>query len=551
MGRISSVFFSCVWAAVLLAGCATQTPAVPEATFVAPTSPAAQRIMDDIVWLSDDERGGRDTGSAGYKAASDYVAARYDALGLTPAGDNGGWFQRVPLRSSRRDLENSSMRVAVNGLVSDLVPGEDFMPGIPPDGISGAIEGEAVFVGYGVQAPEFGIDDYAGVDLQGKIAVLLLGAPPKSDMPSEEAAHYSSGATTRATVARLGGKGIIGLYTESFAARYPWERYQANRDRAQMDWVTADGGSYNAAAGFEASATLNPEQSDWLLAGQAVDMAAIEAMVEAGERPAAFDLPARISLSTRAVSEDIESRNVIALLEGSDPVLKEEYVVLTAHLDHVGEDTSKLAGDRINNGAMDNSVGVSTMLEAARKFVMAGERPRRSILFVALTAEEKGLLGSEYFAVNPTVPKGAMVANVNLDMPIITYDFTDVIAFGAQHSTLEPIVRRATESMGVALSPDPVPHMALFVRSDHYRFVQQGIPSVFLFLGFANGGEAAFQKFMSTNYHRPGDEYQDGLNFNAGAKFAEINFRIAREIANAGTRPRWNEDSFFGNLYGN
>jgi Zn-dependent M28 family amino/carboxypeptidase len=254
-----------------------------------------------------------------------------------------------------------------------------------------------------------------------------------------------------------------------------------------------------------------------------------------------------------SVWEDYASPNVIGMIEGADPKLKDEYVVLTAHLDHIGklrvieEDPEQ---DIINNGAMDNASGISTLLEEARKFVSDGERPRRSILFVALTAEEKGLLGSEYFAQNPTVPASSMVANVNLDMPILLHEFTDVIAFGAEHSSLRETVERAASSMGVGVTPDPVPQMVLFVRSDHYNFVKAGVPSVFLFLGFADGGQESFQDFMTNHYHRPSDEPDLPIQYDMAAKFAELNYRIAKEIANADQRPTWNEGSFFGDLFG-
>lgn len=179
----------------------------------------------------------------------------------------------------------------------------------------------------------------------------------------------------------------------------------------------------------------------------------------------------------------------------------------------------------------------------------AGEPPRRSVLFVALAAEEMGLLGSEYFAQHPTVPADAMVANVNLDMPILLHEFTDVIAFGAQHSSLKETAQMAAASMGVTLSPDPVPNMVLFVRSDHYNFVKQGIPSVFLFLGFENGGEEKFRWFMGTNYHRPGDDISQEILWDQAARFAEINYRIAKSIANADERPSWNEGDFFGDYF--
>lgn len=278
-----------------------------------------------------------------------------------------------------------------------------------------------------------------------------------------------------------------------------------------------------------------------------------------------FDLPHTVTMRQRTISEPFTDPNVVGMIRGSDPDLADEIVVLTAHLDHIGkvDDDMRSGGacrssdeeDAICNGAVDNASGVSIMLETARTFLEHGT-PRRSVLFVALAAEEKGLLGSEHFARNPTVPAEQIVANVNLDMPVIVYDFADVIAFGAEHSNLGPIARRAADRLGIAVSPDPLPEQSLFVRSDHYNFVRQGVPALFLMTGFSSPdprwdqGEG-FMGFLNTHYHRQTDQLDGELEvlFDQGAKFANINYIIAREIADSDERPAWNEDSFFGNVF--
>jgi Zn-dependent M28 family amino/carboxypeptidase len=224
-------------------------------------------------------------------------------------------------------------------------------------------------------------------------------------------------------------------------------------------------------------------------------------------------------------------------------------VLLMAHLDHEGVNPAREGEDKIYNGAMDNATGISTMLEVARAMAETGKRPRRSILFAAVTAEEKGLLGSQYLAKHPVVGNGKLVGVVNLDMPVLLYDFTDVIAFGAEHSTLGPIVKRAGAQMNVALAADPLPQENLFVRSDHYRFVQEGVPSVFLMTGFGNGGDKQFTGFLSTNYHKVSDDLKQPIDWQAGAKFAKINYLIAREIADADEAPRWYAKDFFGDTF--
>jgi Zn-dependent M28 family amino/carboxypeptidase len=240
---------------------------------------------------------------------------------------------------------------------------------------------------------------------------------------------------------------------------------------------------------------------------------------------------------------------VLAILPGSDPALANEYVLMMAHLDHEGVDPD-LQGDKIFNGAMDNATGTATLLEVARAMAASPNRPRRPILFAAVTAEEDGLLGSEYLARQPLPGGGKVVGVVNLDMPVLLYDFQDVIAFGADHSTLGATVDRAVRQAGVTLTPDPLPQEGLFTRSDHYRFVQAGVPSVFLMTGFAGEGRERFQNFLATHYHKPSDQTDLPFDWNAGAKFARINYLIAREIADAPEAPRWYADSFFGQAVG-
>jgi len=238
-------------------------------------------------------------------------------------------------------------------------------------------------------------------------------------------------------------------------------------------------------------------------------------------------------------------------------------VVYTAHLDHIGElliEGGKDGGtgeqgdtDLINNGALDNAAGISVMLETARFFTQ-GAAPRRSILFVAVTAEEKGLVGSGYFAMNPTVPVNAMVSAINLDMPLLLYDFSDVIAFGAEHSSLGEMVRDAAQEFGVELTPDPFPELNIFVRSDHYRFVQQGVPAVYLVTGRKSldgsvDGQAIYEGFLQEYYHKPGDDLNLPIHYGAAAKFTRINAKIGEKVANEPGRPGWKAGDFFGRIY--
>ena len=309
-----------------------------------------------------------------------------------------------------------------------------------------------------------------------------------------------------------------------------------------------------APSAIKIGATISHDVARQLFEGAEADLDTVLKQAEEGA-PSGFALKTQASMKRDStLSEKFDSPNVLAVLEGSDPTLKDEYVVLTAHLDHIGVNSTD-AGETINNGALDNASGVSILLEVARAYVRENQRPRRSILFTIVTAEEKGLLGAEYFVHYPTVSKSQMVANVNVDMPILLYDFTDMVAFGAERSSLGPITEQALAKIGVSLSPDPMPEQGIFTRSDHYRFVQKGVPSVFLVTGWGEGvsgkdGGAIFRQFLGSTYHSPGDNLGQSIDYAAGAKFAHANWLIASAIANGDTRPTWNEGDFFGDTFG-
>jgi Zn-dependent M28 family amino/carboxypeptidase len=315
-----------------------------------------------------------------------------------------------------------------------------------------------------------------------------------------------------------------------------------------MNWLDADGQPFSLAPNLEAVAAISLDGAAQLFDHSGHTWSAVLAAAERepGDVPS-FELgfQARIEIESR--HRELESPNVIGILPGSDADLRDEYVVLTAHLDHEGiHPTDDPDDDEIFNGAMDNAVGVASMLEVAR--LLSHNPPRRSVMFIALAAEEKGLVGSDYFARNPTVPDDSMVAVVNLDMPILTYDFTDIVAFGAERSTLFPIVQAAVNELGLTLSPDPVPDEMLFTRSDHYSFVKQGIPAAYLSPGFADGGEEAQLAFRAAHYHKKSDEFEH-IDFDAMTKFTDMKYAVAKGVANMPERPVWNKGDFFGETF--
>ncbi|HEV2748348.1 MAG TPA: M28 family metallopeptidase [Allosphingosinicella sp.] len=529
---------SCLAAAAAVASLAAAALAQP----AAPPTFSPEAFRAHVEFLADDRLEGRDAGSRGYDIAADYVAQRFAALGLKPAV-NGGWYQPVPFVEYR--LADAPPRVTVGR--RSFAQAKEVV--IWPDAARGpqTIEAPVVFVGYGLDMPGRGFDDYAGLDVRGKIVAMLSGTP--AGLPSDLAAHIGSEKTRMAE--RNGAIGTIGIRTRAAARQLPWTRLAGQAGRPELTWTDPDGRPYSAAPGIRVAATFDTAAAEALFAGARRPLKQILDEVEKGVRPKGFALAQPVRIERQSVSRTFSSPNVIGLLPGSDPALAGEYVLLMAHLDHIGvAPIADGTGDRINNGAMDNATGVATMIEAARAFVTSGTRPRRPILFAAVTAEEDGLLGAQYLAKHPvTGGGGKVVAVVNLDMPVLLYDFTEVIAFGAEHSTLGRVVARAGAGMGVRPAQDPLPDEGLFTRSDHYRFVQEGVPAVFLMTGFANGGEKKFTQFLTTHYHRPSDEVGPGFDWQAGAKFARLNYLIAREIADAPRAPLWYAGSFFGEVF--
>ena len=502
---------------------------------------SAANIKAHMVVLAADEMKGREAGSPGYEASADYVACQMKALGLQPMGASGSYFQTVPLVAARAKDEGKLSLKDASGKETPLVFGTDYITGGDEVFPELRMNAPLVFVGYGLVAPNHGRDDYKGLDVKVKIVVALSGAP--KFLQTEERAYYRGGRAKLQAAKDRGAIGYLSVGTLTGEKLYPF----ANRVRQYkswgMSWRQKDGTAFSqvrlpilAGISVAGAQKLFGAKTKDILAAAETDQGIIKG----------FDLNMSLSAATDSETRTLESRNVIGLLPGSDPKLKNEYIALSAHLDHLGV-TPAVKGDKsndtINNGALDNAAGVATTLEVAR--LLKAKPPRRSLIFLANTAEEKGLIGSEYFARNPPVPVSSIVGNVNLDMPMLTYDFSDVVAFGADRSSIGPAVERAAAKLNVKLSPDPMPDEGIFTRSDHYRFVEQGIPAVFLMTGFANGGEKAFGHFMKSNYHKPSDDLAQPINYDAGAKFAKLNAEIARELGDAAARPEWNKGDFF------
>ena len=514
------------------------------------------RLEAHITFLADDLLRGRQPGTEGYEIAARYVASQFRQLGLTPAGVDGSYFQPVPLRRAWLEDGSAVMRLenAAGGV--DFRFGDEFFMGPGMARTTTELTAPMVFAGYGIDAPPLEYDDYAGLDVAGKIVVVLSGMP--QHFPSEEGAHFANRRELARNAMQRGAVGLVRIHTPRSEQRFAWSRLGSMIGMPSMSWLDADGAPFPDYGPLQAGALVHHAAAARMFAGSGHTMAELVALDEAGAELPRFELPGTLRLARKSRHEAIESPNVAAYLPGSDPLLDGEFVVYTAHLDHIGELHHEGAGaghdDLINNGALDNASGTAVMLETARLFAEQGA-PGRSLLFLAVTAEEKGLVGSEYYAHHPTIPVERMAGLVNLDMPLLLYDFGDVIAFGAEHSTLGDAVAEAAGAFGVKLTPDPFPEQNIFVRSDHYRFVQQGVPSVFLVTGTTSmDGEtdtqAIFEGFLQEHYHMPSDDLNLPIDYRAAARFTRINARIGEILGNQRERPRWHEGDFFGETFG-
>ncbi len=520
----------------------------PDDYLHSPDAITVENLEAHLAYLADDARAGRMTGEPGYDDAARYVADRFEEFGLEP-GTPGGWFQPVPLISYRVDPESPEFVLHEDGGDTHFAYPDDFTARSDKVRTQSARTAEVVYVGFGVHAPDLGYSDYDGVDVSGRIVALFDGAP--ATFPHNERAYYSSSRSKAREAVRRGAVGAISLRSRLAQRRMGWERIKMLAGtRPSMTWVSADGRAANYFPELEVGAGISAATAARLFASAPISF---EQALDAAEdaRPASTPLGISVSISSRTVHERIESPNVVGIVRGTDATLDEEYVVYSAHLDHLGTGVPE-DGDGIYNGAYDNAMGISLMLETARAMSMAP--PRRSVLFLAVTGEERGLLGSDYYANYPSVPIDSVVANVNLDMPLFLYPVADVIAFGAEHSSLDAVVERAATAEGFTLTADPIPEETLFVRSDQYSFVRQGVPAIFLVPGFTSrdpgmDGQAAFSAFLKNHYHRPSDDLTQPVDWDSARRFARTNMRIGTAIGNADRRPHWNDGDFFGERF--
>ena len=497
------------------------------------------RWFKHIQYLASDELAGRETGSEGHRQAAEYVARAFARAGLKPGGTQG-YFQPVKLISRKVVEEQSSLSLVRNEKEESVVLGEEATLSM---GIEHAqnLEAPLVFIGYGLTVPEMNYDDLSGLDLNGKVVMLLSGGP--SEIPGTLRAHHQS--SRWRYLKKAGAIGVITIQNP-IGQDVPWERSKLARLRASL---TLADPTLEENAGQRLALTVNPARAAKFFAGSGHTLDQIMKIAETGKPLPRFAIPATVRATVKFDKRTVESQNVIGLLPGTDPKLKSETIVLSAHLDHVGKG-EPINNDPIYNGAMDNASGIATLVEAAQSFQERKQRFRRTVVFLAVTAEEHGLRGSRYYAAYPTVAQQSIVANINIDMFLPLFPFRSLIVQGLEESNLADDVRQVARSIGIDVLSDPEPERRAFVRSDQYSFIKRGVPAISLKVGFTRDSpeHEILKRWRKERYHAPSDDLNQPIDLDAAERFNQAYRQIVEAVANRPERPRWNSNSFFKSM---
>ena len=499
--------------------------------------------------LADDKLEGRNVGTPGYERAVEYVESQFKAIGLKPAGTSGF---RQPVKFENRTLApEPKLAIVRDGNDEALTVGQDVTLNARAE-FDGSIDAGLVFIGYGLSIPEAGWDDLAGLNLRGKIAIYVNAFPPIK--VSDNVKSHANTADERWAAARRAG--AIGISSMAIPAAKPAPAPAAAPATAGQGRggaapvpapvvVLADREVQNL-AGQKVALTITQRGAQKLFAGGAHALESIGQLARDGKELPRFDLPGRLKVQASVTRETFEASNVAGLFEGSDPALKSEVVVMTSHLDHVGIGRA-VNGDSLYNGAMDDASGIASMIEIARMLKAGSVSTKRSVMFVAVAAEEKGLLGSRYFAARPTVPFDRIVANINLDMFLPLYPLKVIEVQGLAESSLGESVRAAARTLGVEVQTDREPAQNRFIRSDQYSFIRQGIPALAFKFGYEFGSpdETTRLNWVRDRYHQPSDDLTQPVDLAAAAKFNRVIMTLLQSVANDAARPTWNPDSFF------
>lgn len=521
-----------------------QTKITDEVASAIKTASAAQ-IKADITYLADDKLLGRKPGTPGYKMACDYVIEELKKNGVKPAGDKGTWLQSIVMRNATL-APNFTASLYSNGNNIDLTSEKGITISPNPTATTTTIDAPIVFAGYGITALEKNYDDYKGLNVKGKVVLIVRGAPVS--FSATESSASMNVVTIQKNALKHGAIGVVIATTVDRPANTPVE--VVNRPTIAL---MSEKGELIVCSSFSAeklklAGTLTFNNTNKIFNDAGKNLPAILESLKRGETQS-FATNLKIKAAYQTKHSDFTTYNVAGVIEGSDSKLKKEFVVHSAHLDHMGVGKAVL-GDSIYNGAHDNASGVASLLQITKIYSQLKQKPKRSILVLAVTAEEMGLLGSGYFAAKPTIPVDKIVANVNTDMPGMIAPMLSITALGAEHSTLINPMNEAATYFDLPVEPDPEPNENRFVRSDQYSFIKEGIPALHIKYGNKtadgkNNLDLFVKEWRAKYYHKPQDDINGIFDFDAGKKYAQLNFLIGYLIANEPIKPSWNPGSIF------
>ena len=516
-----------------------------------------------IQYLADDKLEGRNVGTPGFEAAAKYVEGQFQAIGLKPAGLDGF---RQPVKLEARSLAPDASKITLvrDGQQTPLAVGQDASLSARGE-LSGSLDAQMVFVGYGLSIPEAGWDDFKDLDLRGKIAVYVNAFPPVN-VSDNVKSHVNTADERWLALKHVGAIGVATIAAPRPAATGAQPasgprggaagrgatptgapgQTPARGGGAPQPTITLADRSLVDANGESVAMTLTARGAAAILAGTGHTLDEIDQLVTDSRPLPHFSIPGKVTVQAELKRDPLDSANIVGLVEGSDPALKSEYVIMSAHLDHLGVGRP-VNGDSIYNGAMDDASGIASLIETARLLKASGVKTKRSVIFIAVTAEEKGELGSQYFAARPTVPFDKIVADINLDMFLPLYPLKVIEVQGLAESSLGESVRAAAKTLGVDVQTDREPEQNRFIRSDQYSFIKRGVPALAFKFGYEFGSpdETTRRNWVRDVYHKPNDDLNQPVDKDAAALFDRVIMTLLQRVANDDKRPTWNADSFF------
>jgi Zn-dependent M28 family amino/carboxypeptidase len=530
-------------AAILLTAAylaAEKTAVIPPAAKKIADAFSTDRMKADLEFLASDLLEGRGTGQRGGDVAAAYIAAQFQQAGLKPAGENGTYMQKVPLLGLTTSPETALKMVPNNGDPIQLKYLDEFIANALTHKSEEIINAPLVFVGYGVNAPEFGWNDYAGIDTKGKVVLALVNDPPSTDpkvFGGKAMTYYGRWTYKYEEAARQGAAGIMLIHNTEMAS-YGWNVVRNSWSGEQAFLANPEGQYAVPMAGW-----IHEDVAKKIAAASGTDLAALfDKAKTKGFK--AMELPLRIEGKLFAKTRPLHAENVVGILEGSDPKLKNEAIVYSAHYDHLGIGVP-VDGDNIYNGALDNASGTALLIELARAFASSTVRPPRSIIFLAVTAEERNLKGSEYYGQHPSIPAKQTMINLNYDGITLAGEATDVVLTGADRTSVWPLVQEITSALGLSIVPEQHPEAGYYYRSDHFSMARVGVPAFSLDLGNsikgkpADYGEKLYKEYNEKHYHQPSDEFNPKWDYSGGKQLARLGVYIGWRVAEMPGKTGW------------